>query len=100
MRLTRLLAATAVLAVVSIFATVVCAAKTGNLKLDVMGEDGAGAKNPAHVIAANGKEAGQVTAGSSVGLPPPDYQSLVPRLPRARLTSGRPTDGVRTHSLL
>src|SRR5580692_919842 len=61
MRLIRVVAAAALIAVGSS----VYAAQTGNLKLDVLGEDGAGAKNAAHVIAANGKEAGQVTPGSS-----------------------------------
>src|SRR5208337_4841863 len=61
MRPLRLLAATALLAAFSIFATIALGAATGNLKLDVLGDDGAGAKNPAHLIAANGKEAGQVT---------------------------------------
>ena len=54
------------------------AAQTGNLKLDVLGEDGAGAKNAAHVIAANGKEAGQVTAGSSIALAPGEYKVVLP----------------------
>ncbi len=51
---------------------------TGNLKLDVLGKDGAGAKNPAHLIAANGKEAGQVTAGATLALPPGDYKLVMP----------------------
>jgi hypothetical protein len=60
MRVTRLLA----LASFTLLAAVVIAhaAGTGNLKLDVLGEDRAGARNPAHVIAADGREAGQVTA--------------------------------------
>ena len=74
MRLVRLLVATALIAVVSI----AHAAQTGNLKLDVLGEDGAGAKNAAHVIAANGKEAGQVIAGSSIALPPGEYKVVLP----------------------
>ena len=80
MRPIRLLAAIAIalLAAVSIVVTIAYAAQTGNLKLDVLGEDGAGAKNPAHVIAANGKEAGQVTPGSSIALPPGEYKLVLP----------------------
>ncbi len=75
MRPIRLLATTiALLAAVSIVVAIAGAAQTGNLKLDVLGEEGAGAKNPAHLIAANGKEAGQVTPGSSVALPPGEYK--------------------------
>src|ERR1700683_283408 len=73
-RLSRLLVVAALLAVVPIAR----AAQTGNLKLDVLGDEGAGAKNPAHVIAPNGKEAGQVVAGSSVALPPGEYKLVLP----------------------
>ncbi len=80
MRPIRLLAATtiALLAAASIVATIAGAAETGNLKLDVLGEDGAGAKTLAHVIAANGKEARQVSPGSSVALPPGEYKLVMP----------------------
>src|ERR1035441_10645505 len=79
MRPIRLLAATiALLATVSIVAAIAGAVQTGNLKLDVLGKEGAGAKNPAHLIAANGKEAGQVTPGSSIALPPGEYKLVMP----------------------
>ena len=57
-RLTRLLVVAALLAV----APIARAAQTGNLKLDVLGDEGAGAKNPAHVIAPNGKIIYEYTA--------------------------------------
>src|SRR5271154_7535279 len=78
MRPIRLSAVTALLAAFSIFATIALGAETGNLKLDVLGDDGAGAKNPAHLIAANGKEAGQVTPGSTIALAPGSYKLVLP----------------------
>ena len=39
-----------------LIASLALGADTGNLKLDVLGKDGAGAKNPAHLLAADGKE--------------------------------------------
>ncbi|MGA7870405.1 MAG: hypothetical protein WCA22_05845 [Candidatus Binatus sp.] len=96
MRSIRLLAATALLAAVSI----VGAAQTGNLKLDVMGDEGAGAKNPAHVIAADGKEAGQVTAGSSVALPPGEYKLVLPIVGGQIVKDGVQIEAGRTHTVM
>src|SRR3984957_10448864 len=96
MTLIRLFAVTALLAVVSI----AYAASTGNLKLDVMGEDGAGAKNPAHVIAANGKEAGQVIAGSSIALPPGEYKIVLPIVGGQIVKDGVQVEAGRTHTVL
>ena len=95
-RLIRLLATAALIAVVSI----AHAAQTGNLKLDVMGEDGAGAKNPAHVIAANGKEAGQVTAGSSVALAPGEYKVVLPIVGGQIVKDGVQIEAGRTHTVM
>jgi len=95
-RLIRLLATAALIAVVSI----AHAAQTGNLKLDVMGEDGAGAKNPAHVIAANGKEAGQVTAGSSVALAPGEYKGGLPIVGGQIVKDGVQIEAGRTHTVM
>jgi len=102
MRPIRLLAATAIawLAAVSIFVTIVCAVQTGNLKLDVLGADGAGAKNPAHVIAANGKEAGQVMPGSSVALPPGEYKLVMPIIGGHIAKDGVQIEAGRTHTVL
>src|ERR1700675_610947 len=100
MRPSRLLAATALIAVVSTFATLVCAAQTGNLKLDVLGDDGAGAKNPAHVIAADGKEAGQVTAGSSIALAPGQYKIVLPIVGGQIVKDGVQIEAGRTHTVL
>ena len=96
MRLIRLLAVAALIAVVSIAS----AAQTGNLKLDVQGDDGAGAKNPAHVIAANGKEAGQVTAGSSIALAPGEYKLVLPIIGGQIVKDGVQIEAGRTHTVL
>src|SRR5271155_4022664 len=100
MRSIRLFAACALLAAVSIVTTIALAAQTGNLKLDVLGNDGAGAKNPAHVIAANGKEAGQVTAGSTVALPPGDYKLVLPIVGGQIVKDGIRIEAGRTHTVL
>jgi len=95
-RLIRVLAVAILIAVVSI----VYAAQTGNLKLDVLGDDGAGAKNPAHVIAANGKEAGQVTAGSSVALAPGEYKVVLPIVGGQIVKDGVQIEAGRTHTVM
>ena len=91
-----MLVVAALLAVVSIAR----AAQTGNLKLDVLGDDGAGAKNPAHVIAMNGKEAGQVIAGSSVALPPGEYKLVLPIVGGQIVKDGVEIEAGRTHTVL
>src|SRR5271155_2541166 len=100
MRSIRLFAACALLAAVSIVTTIALAAQTGNLKLDVLGNDGAGAKNPAHVIAANGKEAGQVTAGSSIALAPGEYKLVLPLIGGQIVKDGVQIEAGRTHTVL
>ncbi len=101
MRPSRLLATTiALLAAVSIAAAIAGAAQTGNLKLDVLGEDGAGAKNPAHLIAANGTEAGQVTPGSSVALAPGQYKLVMPIIGGQIVKDGVQIEAGRTHTVL
>ncbi|HKF27753.1 MAG TPA: hypothetical protein VKB29_00905 [Candidatus Binataceae bacterium] len=59
-------------------AGIVGAAETGNLKLDVLGDIGAGAQNAARIIGTDGKVAGEVRAGSSIALPPGDYKMALP----------------------
>jgi hypothetical protein len=75
------------------------AAETGNLKLDVMGDEGAGARNPAHVIAANGKEAGTVTAGSTVALPPGEYKLVLPIVGGQIVKNNVQIEAGRTHTV-
>jgi hypothetical protein len=101
MRPIRLLAAaTAILFAISIVATIARTAETGNLKLDVLGEEGAGAKNPAHVIAANGKEAGQVTPGSTIALPPGEYKLVMPIIGGKIVKDAVQVEAGRTHTVL
>jgi hypothetical protein len=51
---------------------------TGTLKLDVMGDLGAGAHNSAQVIGRDGKVAGQMAPGATLALKPGDYQLVLP----------------------
>ena len=98
MRSIRLFAATAFALLIA--TSIVHAANTGNLKLDVMGDDGAGAKNPAHVISANGKEAGQVIAGSSIALAPGEYKIVLPIIGGKIVKDGVQIEAGRTHTVL
>jgi hypothetical protein len=74
MRSRALFSITLLLALASIVGT----AETGNLKLDVLGDIGAGAQNAAQIIGADGKVAGEVHAGSSIALAPGDYKMVLP----------------------
>ena len=66
----------------------------------MLGADGAGAKNLAHVIAADGKEAGQVTAGSSIALPPGQYKVVLPIVGGQIVKDGVQIEAGRTHTVL
>jgi hypothetical protein len=97
MRSIRLfVSAIALLATVSI----ALAGQTGNLKLDVLGDDGAGAKNQAHLIAANGKEAGQVIAGATIALAPGEYKLVLPIVGGQIVKDGVQVEAGRTHTVL
>lgn len=98
MRLIRLFAGILILTLLA--APIARAAATGNLKLDVLGDEGAGAKNPAHVIAANGKEAGQVAAGSTIALPPGEYKLVLPIVGGQIVKDGVQIEAGRTHTVL
>ncbi len=97
MRTIRLLvSAIALLATISI----AHAGPTGNLKLDVLGDDGAGAKNAAHLIGADGKEAGQVVAGATIALPPGEYKLVLPIVGGQIVKDGVVIEAGRTHTVL
>jgi len=87
---------------IALFAVVaiVGAVQTGNLKLDVLGDDGAGAKSPAHIIGANGKEAGQVAPGSSIALAPGEYKLVLPIVGGQIVKEGVQIEAGRTHTVL
>ena len=63
---------------IALWAVALAATATGNLKLDVMGDIGAGAKNQAEIIAPDGKVVAKVTPGTTVALPPGVYQLRLP----------------------
>ena len=96
----RSIRAFAVTLVLLSIASLALAEATGNLKLDVLGKDGAGAKNIGHLIAANGKEAGQITAGSTVALPPGDYKLVMPIVGGQIVKDGIRIEAGRTHTVL
>ena len=101
MKSIRLCAASALLAAVSIVATIALAAQTGNLKLDVLGDDGAGAKDPgACDCVYRAKEAGQVTAGSSIALAPGEYKIVLPIVGGQIVKDGVRIEAGRTHTVL
>jgi hypothetical protein len=81
-------------------AGIAAAAQTGTLKLDVLGEVGAGAQNAAQVIGRDGKTVGEVHPGASINLAPGDYKLVLPivggKITRddVRIESGR------THTIM
>src|SRR5260370_16434247 len=81
-------------------ASLALAEATGNLKLDVFGDKGGGAKNAGDLIAADGKEAGQVIAGSSVALPPGEYKLVLPIVGGQIVKDGIRIEAGRTHTVL
>jgi hypothetical protein len=74
---TRKLILTALLSAM-LAATAAAAAATGTLKLDVLGNLGAGAINRARIFAADGKQAGEVAPGGTIALPPGEYRLELP----------------------
>lgn len=82
------------------FAALAVGGATGNLKLDVLGDKGAGAKNPAHLIGADGKEVGQVVAGATVALPPGEYKLVLPIVGGQIVKDGVRIEAGRTHTVL
>lgn len=81
-------------------ATVFAAGATGDLKLDVMGDLGAGAKNQAEVIAPDGKVVAKVTPGATVALPPGIYKLRLPLIGGAITKDDIAIEAGRTHTVL
>jgi len=81
-------------------AALALAAETGTLKLDVLGEIGADARNPARVLSAGGKQVGQVTAGQSIQLPPGDYRLVLPIVGGTITKDDLKIEAGRTHTVL
>ncbi len=76
------------------------AAPTGELKLDVMGELGAGAKNQAEIIAPDGKVVAKVTPGTSVAVPPGIYKLKLPLIGGTITKDSIAIEAGRTHTVL
>ncbi len=76
------------------------AALAGNLKLDVLGEIGAGAKNQADVIAPGGKVVAKAAPGATVALPPGIYTLRLPIVGGAITRDGVMVEAGRTHTVL
>jgi translation initiation factor IF-1 len=93
----RLARAIAILVLVAAFAI---AAETGNLKLEVIGENGEGAKNPAQVIDSTGKEVAKVTPGATVAVAPGDYHLVLPIIGGKITKDNVRIETGRTHTVL
>src|ERR1700732_273252 len=76
------------------------AGATGDLKLDVMGDLGAGAKNQAEVIAPDGKVVAKVTPGATVALPPGIYKLRLPLIGGMITKDDIAIEASRTHTVL
>jgi hypothetical protein len=86
--------------VVMIWALVIAAGATGQLKLDVMGEMGAGAKNQAELIAPDGKVVATVTPGATIALPPGIYKLRLPLIGGTITKDDIAIAAGRTHTVL
>jgi hypothetical protein len=76
------------------------AAATGTLKLDVMGEMGAGAHNSAQVIGRAGKVAGEIAPGATLELQPGDYKIVLPIIGGTITKSDIKVEAGRTHTVM
>ncbi len=81
-------------------ASAALAANTGTLKLDVLGDIGAGARNAAQVIGRDGKVAGEVKAGSSIALAPGDYKLVLPMVGGKITKDDVHIEAGRTHTIM
>ena len=83
------------IAIVLLLTAIVCGADTGNLKLDVMGDIGAGATNQAELISPEGKVVAKVTPGATVAVAPGVYRLRLPIIggeidkPNIKIEAGR-----------
>jgi hypothetical protein len=75
------------------------AANTGTLKLDVMGDMGAGAHNSAQVIGHDGKVAGEIAPGATLALKPGNYKLVLPIIGGTITKSDVKIEAGRTHTV-
>jgi len=78
----------------------IAAGATGELKLDVMGDLGAGAKNQAEIIAPDGKVVATVAPGATVALPPGVYKLRLPIIGGTITKDDIAISSGRTHTVL
>lgn len=90
----------AAVSIVMLAVTFALGADTGILKLDVLGDIGAGARNPAQVLATDGKVAGQVMPGGTVALAPGDYRLVLPIVGGKVTKDDIRIESGRTHTVL
>lgn len=89
-----------VAAALLINASLAIADATGYLKLDVMGDLGAGAKNQAEIIAPDGKVVAKVTPGTTVALAPGIYKLRLPLIGGNIIKDNIAIEPGRTHTVL
>lgn len=94
------LSATVALALAFVIANAALGADTGLLKLDVMGEKGAGAVNAAQVIAPGGKTVGEVRPGASIALTPGSYKLVLPIVGGSITKDDVKIESGRTHTVM
>jgi hypothetical protein len=78
----------------------IAAGATGELKLDVMGDLGAGAKNQAEIIAPDGEVIAKVAPGATVALPPGVYKLRLPLIGGVITKDDIAIAAGRTHTVL
>lgn len=83
-----------------LIASAAAAATTGDLKLDVMGDLGAGAINSAEIIGADGKVVCEVRPGSSIALAPGTYRLVMPIVGGKIVKNDVRIEAGRTHTVL
>ena len=98
MRLRRLSLSLAILAL--LIAALAIGAETGGLKLDVMGESGAGTKARAEVYGEGGKKVAEVAPGQTVQLAPGTYKLVLPIVGGRITKDAIKIEAGRTHSVL
>ncbi len=76
------------------------AAQTGLLKLDILGDIGAGAENAAQVIAPDGKVAGEVRPGATIALAPGVYKLVIHAVGATITKNNVIVEAGRTHTVL
>jgi hypothetical protein len=85
---------------IAMWVLLTAAGATGELKLDVMGDLGAGAKNQAEVIAPDGKVVATITPGATIALPPGIYKLKLPLIGGTITKDDIAISAGRTHTVL